>query len=143
MVMTLYRLPPIADSHKGRPYKLRNFRGGIYVPTRLYQFTILIRLLISDTCNPQLINTSPPHAETKNPTHEPWIGFAALFNLLIGAAVRSLILREHIRCEGCELVFYAVGGEDCHIRAEVHYPCQEHGAHEHFYAHVKVRVGDI
>lgn len=47
------------------------------------------------------------------------------------------ILREHIRREGCELVFYTIGGEDCHIRAEVHYPCQKHGAHKHFYAHVK------
>ena len=53
------------------------------------------------------------------------------------------ILREHIRREGCEFVFYTLGGEDCHICAEVHYLCQEHGAHKHFYAHVKMCVGDI
>lgn len=56
-----------------------DFCDGIYAPTRLYQFTILIRLLISDTCNHQLINTSLSHVEMKKSyPRKPWIGFAVL-----------------------------------------------------------------
>lgn len=61
-----------------------DFCDGIYAPTRLYQFTILIRLLISDTCNHQLINTSLSHAEMKKSyPRKPLIGFAVLFVLFI------------------------------------------------------------
>lgn len=61
-----------------------DFCDGIYAPTRLCQFTILIRLLISDTCNLQLINTSLSHVEMKKSyPRKPWIGFAVLFVLFI------------------------------------------------------------
>lgn len=61
-----------------------DFCDGIYAPTRLYQFTILIRLLISDTCNHQLINTSLSHVEMKKSyPRKLWIGFAVLFVLFI------------------------------------------------------------
>lgn len=61
-----------------------DFCDGIYAPTRLCQFKILIRLLISDTCNHQLINTSLSHSEMKKSyPRKPWIGFAVLFVLFI------------------------------------------------------------
>lgn len=63
-----------------------DFCDGIYAPTRLYQFTILIRLSISYTHTRalQLINTSLSHAEMKKSyPRKPWIGFAVLLVLFI------------------------------------------------------------